>query len=125
LQLSKAKFFIVEPELIDKTLSSVKGSGILESRIFVLDHGNSQCPPELSSWKRLLGHGERDWVIFDDEDITKKTTAALLSTSGTTGMPKAAEVSHYAHVAQSVQITHLNQKPYEVCFIFIIHVNEI
>ena len=52
------------------------------------------------SWTALLKHGEQDWVRFDDEETSKKTTAARLFSSGTTGLPKAANLSHYNLVAQ-------------------------
>ncbi|KUI57336.1 4-coumarate--CoA ligase-like 1 [Cytospora mali] len=42
------------------------------------------------------------------------TPAALASTSGTTGLPKVAVMSHYHYVAQSMQLYDSNDKSYEV-----------
>ncbi|RAH58125.1 adenylate-forming enzyme AfeA [Aspergillus piperis CBS 112811] len=56
----------------------------------------------------LLACGEEDWIKFDDEALAKTTPAAMYCTSGTSGLPKAAIISHQAVVSQ-----HLN-KHYEV-----------
>ncbi|PYH65279.1 adenylate-forming enzyme AfeA [Aspergillus vadensis CBS 113365] len=56
----------------------------------------------------LLACGEEDWIKFDDETLAKTTPAAMYCTSGTSGLPKAAIISHQAVVSQ-----HLN-KHYEV-----------
>ncbi|KAL5015233.1 hypothetical protein ScPMuIL_009503 [Solemya velum] len=44
--------------------------------------------------------------------ISKTTIAALLSTSGTTGFPKAAQLSHYAIIAMLYQLQHAVQPCY-------------
>lgn len=47
-----------------------------------------------------MKHGEKDWVRFDDKKTAQSTTAARLFSSGTTGLPKAATLTHYNFVAQ-------------------------
>lgn len=64
-------------------------------------------------WVDLLKHGESDWVRFDDLETTKNTTAALLFSSGTTGLPKAAMLSHYNFVAQHTLLYEAPPRPYK------------
>ena len=54
----------------------------------------------------LLEHGESDWIRFQDEDFAKNAPAAIYSTSGTSGLPKAAILSHYSLVCH-----HLSAAP--------------
>ena len=83
------------------------------SNVFVLDtpsQGTLRCKP----LQHLLVHGEEDWVTFSREDEAKDTTAALLSTSGTTGLPKAAMISHYSCVVANTILADSKHKPYNV-----------
>lgn len=58
-------------------------------------------PPSLL---KLLDHGQSNWIRFSNETIAKATPAAMFSTSGTSGLPKAAVLSHYALVSQHLSI---------------------
>lgn len=53
-----------------------------------------------SNFANLLCYGESDWLKFDDPVVAQATPAAMFSTSGTGGLPKAAFLSHYALVSQ-------------------------
>lgn len=101
ITVTKANFFIVEEELMEPMLAAIKVKGIQNSKIYLFDHeGDGRSKYAYPSWTTLLDHGEADWETFDDESIAKSTTAMLLTTSGTTGLPKAAEISHFNLVAQ-------------------------
>jgi acyl-CoA synthetase (AMP-forming)/AMP-acid ligase II len=76
-------------------------------------HGQS-VPPTLKSWSELLSHGEDDWIRFDDKQVSRRTPVALLFSSGTTGLPKAAVLSHYNLVAQHTLAVEPQRVPYEV-----------
>ncbi|OAP55592.1 hypothetical protein AYL99_10565 [Fonsecaea erecta] len=56
---------------------------------------------------------KRDWIRFDDEQVSKRTTAARLFSSGTTGLPKAAALSHYNLIAQHTLVNETQPIPYE------------
>ena len=58
--------------------------------------------------------GEKDWVRFEGEGVSKRTTAARLYSSGTTGLPKAATLTHYNLVSQHMLVQEATWKPYEV-----------
>ena len=86
------------------------------SRIFIFSPESRGAPMLTSfrSWETLLRYGEQDWIRFHDVEEAKSTVAALLSTSGTTGLPKVAVTSHYALVAAGVSMQCSEKKPYQV-----------
>ena len=61
-----------------------------------------------------MSNGEDNWVRFNDRETSSQTPAALLFSSGTTGLPKAAVVSHYNLVAQHTLAVEPDPAPYEV-----------
>lgn len=116
--VSKVKFLIVQQELIgsDSVLPAANGHGIPFSNIFRFDPYGTE-PEWLCSFvtlNRLLDYGHSYWYTFDDEKESRTTTAALMSTSGTTGLPKAAAISHFALVAQNTLLYDSNDKQYQV-----------
>ncbi|KAF2177023.1 acetyl-CoA synthetase-like protein [Zopfia rhizophila CBS 207.26] len=104
LQASKAKFIMSEPEILE-TISVVgKEVRIPQSRILFLDSSNQQIPSGFNSWKSLLDYGSEDSIKFDNEETSKQTTAMLLFSSGTTGLPKPAILVAlpFSHVAAAL-----------------------
>ena len=94
--------------------AAAKKCEIPESHLWIFDVHGQSVPPELKSWTELLSQGESDWIKFNDEEISKRTPAALLFSSGTTGLPKAAVVSHYNLVAQHTLAIEPQRVPFEV-----------
>lgn len=131
-QTAEVKALIVEPELLINALKAASQAGIPRSNIFVFDHHTSVTQPwsddevwgeelggeerwgGLQSWRYLMGHGESDWVTWDDETRSKATTAARLFSSGTTGLPKAVEMTHHNFMAQHTMVLEHKPRDYEV-----------
>lgn len=120
MQSTRTRFLITEYELLP-VVAQVGEYGVPASKVFTLDIDShrlseSHCVPKFncSSVQELLNRGERDWVRFNSEEEAKNTTAALLSTSGTTGLPKAAMISHHSFVTQSKMLEDSKEKPYKV-----------
>lgn len=111
---SRTKLIVTEPDFLPAVLAAAKDCGIGRSSILILDVENEQIPAGFVSWKTLMEHGEKDWIRFDDEQVSKKTTAARLFSSGTTGLPKPAANSHYNLIAQHTLVHEVHKTPYEV-----------
>lgn len=118
LTLSEVKYIITEEESWKNMQGAAESVGISPENIFMFDTSTTYESSEFRSWKVLLESAESGWITFDDEHLAKTTVAALMSTSGTTGLPKAAQCSHYSQVAQSVILAE-DKKPYEVITLII------
>ncbi|KAF2464098.1 4-coumarate-CoA ligase-like protein [Lindgomyces ingoldianus] len=123
---------LVEPDLLPNALKAAKECNIPASRIFVFDHHtplstSSNCSSRwveelgseekwggLRSWRSLMECGECDWERWDDEERSKRKTAARLFSSGTTGLPKAVDMSHYNFVAQHTMVLEYKERDYDV-----------
>ena len=100
VRTSGTKFVITEPEMLEPVLAATKECNIVESNILILDVLGQAVPERFCSWETLLDHGEEDWVRFNNLKTAKTTEAARLFSSGTTGLPKAAIISHHNLIAQ-------------------------
>jgi 4-coumarate--CoA ligase len=81
--------------------------------IFDTGLAGQSVPSGFKSWRTLLNHGEADWQRFDDLATASNTIAARLFSSGTTGLPKAAEISHYNFIAQHCMVQEFVHRPYK------------
>lgn len=98
---------LVEPAFLLKALRAAKECSIPVSNVFAFDVLAQVIPKCLGvrSWDVLQIDGEEgEWERFDDQKRSEETTVARLFSSGTTGLPKALDlsvwnlVSHPSHV---------------------------
>ena len=104
---------IASPDLLSTVTSVTRKINISDSRLLVFAD-ERHTSDGFESWDRLFQHGEEDWVRFDDEQVARETPACLVTTSGTTGMPKLAILSHYSWVAFNSVVDDPVPKPYEI-----------
>lgn len=126
LELAQPKFVVTSNDVLPNLLQTSQGSTYSPDQIFVLDaksfplsltHDLPPSPPhsqdgslpdsepkQHSDFSDLASCGESDWIRFCDEETAKATPAAMFSTSGTSGLPKAAISSHYALVCQHLSM---------------------
>ena len=100
MRASRTKFVITEPEMLEAVLEATKECKLAKSSILIFNVLDQAVPEGFSSWTTLLSQGEEDWVRFNDIETARKTEAARLFSSGTTGLPKAAMISHHNLIAQ-------------------------
>jgi len=115
LQTSKARFVLSQADLMGPVMKAAAGVGLERERVVLFNpdgEGKGVFEGQLQ-WRDLLGHGEREWERFDDLETSRNTTAALLFSSGTTGLPKAAMLSHYNFVAQHTLLYETPKRPYK------------
>lgn len=114
IKTSQAKFIVTEPEMLDSIIRAADETKVPKSKIWVFNTQEQVVPSGFKSFKELMTHGEEDWATFDDENTSKNTTAARLFSSGTTGLPKAATLSHYNFVAEHMLVHEFKQPDWEV-----------
>lgn len=89
---------IIEPQLLDTALAAASEVGLDKSKVFAFDAYTANTHDDVRSWNDIISHGEKDWVKVADPSTT---IAQYASTSGTSGLPKAAKLSHNFHVSQA------------------------
>ncbi|OCL07921.1 acetyl-CoA synthetase-like protein, partial [Glonium stellatum] len=98
LRMTKPKLVIVEPPMLNTALTAAELYGLPRSAVLVFDEHEANPYSDLKSWNILLSHGESEFERVPDPTTT---VAAYFTTSGTSGLPKAAMISHSYLVAQA------------------------
>ncbi|KAL9107835.1 MAG: hypothetical protein Q9227_007350 [Pyrenula ochraceoflavens] len=114
LKIAEVKFVLTEPEILGPLLKAGETAQISRHNIWIFDTLDQSIPKGFRSWRELLQHGEEDWVRFDDYQTASTTTAALFTSSGTTGLPKACCNTHYNLIAQDTLVYACDPRPYPI-----------
>ena len=106
---STSSWIFVSPEFMVAEVASM--AGLDKSHVMYFDSRNHSTGDTGTSFSSLIECGEAEFARVDPQ-----TSALLLSTSGTTGKPKVAVISHANLVAHLVAIDGLghNEKGYDV-----------
>ena len=114
LKIAKVKWILTQPNLLDGVVKAAGQINLPKERILIFNPNAEPGASGFMQWNDLLQHGEQDWVRFDDLETSKNTSAARLFSSGTTGLPKAADLSHYNLIAQHTLVYETNPRPWYV-----------
>ena len=115
IESTKARFVISDVTLISKIADEVLNFRLPATiKVIQFNPHGEELLPGFASWQDLQSHGEAPWITFASQEEAKTTTAALLTTSGTSGMPKYAMHSHQNFIAQTMALDDTDRKPYQV-----------
>lgn len=121
IQMAKPKFIITESGSLATILTVCDEQNLSRQKIFVLDVDTFprfintpssfwDCSDDINSTQttqscaKLLCYGEHDWRTLVSKEEAKNTPAVYFPTSGTTGLPKLAIVSHWNLVAHHLML---------------------
>ncbi|KAL6404447.1 strong similarity to 4-coumarate-CoA ligase 4CL [Ilyonectria robusta] len=114
--MAEVKFVLSEPEIVGSMEKAMTKIGLdVGQKLFLLDHRSDQVSrPRSRSWKVLLQNCGQDWIRFDDVKRQATTVAGFFFSSGTTGSPKCAMVTHRNLVAQHQLFWEPNPRDYKI-----------
>jgi 4-coumarate--CoA ligase len=109
LKDSGAKFLVCADGSLEVGLEAAKINGMSKDKIFIFDDaaldGTGKDRLGVKNWNNLIAstaEGER--FRWKDARSSKETTVCLNYSSGTTGVPKGVELTHYNYVANCSQV---------------------
>lgn len=114
LKTAKAKWILAQPNLLDTAVKAAEQVSLPKRNIIVFNPNGEKAPPGFAQWNDLLQHGEQDWVRFNDLNTSENRPAARLFSSGTTGLPKAADLTHYNLIAQHTLVYETEPRPWRI-----------
>ncbi|KAK8186622.1 AMP-binding enzyme [Phyllosticta citribraziliensis] len=109
IRTADVEYLLVEPSLLPNAISAAEITSLPLSRIMVFNPPDSDAATQssplqsqhaLHDWQWLLSHGSSDWHRFSDHATATSTAATRLFSSGTTGLPKALNLTHHNLIAQ-------------------------
>ncbi|KAA8648669.1 hypothetical protein EYZ11_009171 [Aspergillus tanneri] len=125
LALAEPRLIVTRRDTLSTVLASATVRGLKPEQVCVLDdidhiidrvfegsqwqttHERLKPVQDASSplnFTNLVRCGQRSWISFADAERAKTTTAAMFLTSGTSGLPKAAILTHQALILQHMSV---------------------
>lgn len=115
LKDSQPRFLLIAEASIDNAIEAARLANYDSSKMFIFDdaplEGGGRDIGAIRHWGHLIASVDtgKDFIWKEMSTIEEtRQTAALLYSSGTTGVPKGVELTHYSLVAVCMQLNHLN-----------------
>ncbi|KAF5707140.1 4-coumarate ligase [Fusarium globosum] len=109
LTVSGAKCIVTDSSRLEMAKKAAKAAGLPHGSLVLIDSKDGSSAEGASSFQSLLGHGTYSWERISDPKVLADKPAVLNFSSGTTGLPKACEVTHRNLVANAEQNLHLDR----------------
>ncbi|KAF5673678.1 4-coumarate ligase [Fusarium circinatum] len=109
LTVSGAKCIVTDSPRLEMVKKAAKAVGLPPNSLVLIDSKDSSSVDGVSSFQSLLGHGTYSWERISDPKVLADKPAVLNFSSGTTGLPKACEITHRNMVANAEQNLHLDR----------------
>ncbi|KAF5250111.1 hypothetical protein FANTH_4664 [Fusarium anthophilum] len=109
LTVSGAKCIVTDSPRLEMAKKAAKAAGLPPNSLVLIDSKDSSSVYGVSSFQSLLGHGTYSWERISDPKVLADKPAVLNFSSGTTGLPKACEITHRNMVANAEQNLHLDR----------------
>ena len=110
MRVCNAKFVIAELQTLAKVKEAAAEVGIPESNIIIFDVNHEGVPSGSKSFWDLVGDDE---ISVEDVADSANVPASYISSSGTSGLPKAVVIPH-AYLINQCQLQTERKVPYEV-----------
>ncbi|KAK2471722.1 hypothetical protein H9L39_16713 [Fusarium oxysporum f. sp. albedinis] len=109
LTVSGAKCIVTDSPRLEMAKKAAAAAGLPPSSLVLIDSKDSSAVGDVSSFQSLLGYGTYCWERISDPKVLADKPAVLNFSSGTTGLPKACEITHRNLVANAEQNLHLDR----------------
>lgn len=100
LESANAKWVFAAPEFFENVTAAAVSAGIPSSRVLIFDARCSVSNPGHRSFSSLLQYDESAWSSHQSNESSGDRTCYRLLTSGSSGPPKAVELSHKVMIAR-------------------------
>ncbi|KAF5624769.1 4-coumarate ligase [Fusarium sp. NRRL 25303] len=109
LTVSGAKCIVTDSSRLEMAKKAAEAAGLPLGSLVLIDSKDGSSVDGASSFQSLLGHGTYSWERISDHKALADKPAVLNFSSGTTGLPKACEITHRNLVANAEQNLHLDR----------------
>ncbi|RDW77504.1 hypothetical protein BP6252_05557 [Coleophoma cylindrospora] len=112
LKDADAKFLICADASLEIGIEAATSVGMGKDRVFLFDdklfEGTGESRLDIQNWKNLVESEKmgKSFRWFEPRD-SKNSTCCLNYSSGTTGVPKGVEITHFNYVANATQFIHM------------------
>ncbi|KAF4339003.1 cutinase transcription factor 1 beta [Fusarium beomiforme] len=109
LTISGAKCIFTDIARLEMARKAAKAVGLPSTSLILIDSEDETTVDGVLPFQSLLKHGTYSWERITDPKVLSDKTAVLNFSSGTTGLPKACEMTHRNLVANAEQSVHLDR----------------
>ncbi|SCO52654.1 related to 4-coumarate--CoA ligase [Fusarium fujikuroi] len=105
---SESRLLVAGPGYLDKALMAADKVGLPRTNVLVFTDLQDTVLYPSRSWTDVWASEEHakswKWRTFSSKEEAQSASAAINYSSGTTGLPKGAEISHYNIISNSAQV---------------------